>query len=147
MKKFIPLALLCAAAIAPSSAAALEEGEARDVWVSSQNAGTITAFLLGSIGGPTGYCTYILSWENTQGTDSVECEVRERKNLGHTSCVDNALEDFETVIFAEEDCQGYDQLNRVGDIDFMFLSESSNGRLTGSVRFAGSSIVRPINIR
>ena len=146
MKKLIPLAFLCAA-LAPASAMALEEGVDRAVDVAGRSAGTMTAFLLESVGGPTGYCVYIASWESELGTDSVECELLEQKSLGHTSCVNNSQQDIDTVILSGLDCQGYDQFNRVQDIDFMILGEEEEGDLSGSVIFSGSPILKPVRAR
>jgi hypothetical protein len=144
MKKLIPLALLCAAAVAPSTAAALEEGVRRDVSIARKDAGMITAFLLASEGGPDGECVYILSWESPNWNDSVECKVHEQKTLRATSCVDNSRKDIDSVLFADKHCEGYDNFGRVKDVDFLILGQSSRGTLSGVVLFKGDHILKPM---
>lgn len=137
MKKLLSFAFICAALI-PTSAMALEDGQRLDVTiVESKSAGSLTPFLVKSDGGPMDQCLYVAVWENNKATDSVECLLREQKTIGHTSCVRNAKDSFATIVIADY-CQGFDQFGRVQDIDYMILGESPSGALYGAVLFEGN---------
>lgn len=109
MNKFMLLASLAVVSLS-GSAMALTEALPRAVSVAGRPAGTFTAFYTTNVDGPAGTCLYDVDWASPFGpAGSVMCQLCEQKVLGNTSCLNNRLYDFGSMVQSTAGCMGFDQ--------------------------------------